>query len=126
MLRRLPAAEVVGAPRPVAPEQLARSVSGEHRFDHDELDPAEHRRALLALAQDLGARCRSDQQAAGGLSLTVRYADGTSTTRSRTLTGPTHHSRDLTDAATTLYDALGLQSLSPASSPSTWVTGSRC
>ncbi|MFF4307908.1 hypothetical protein [Streptomyces sp. NPDC001601] len=43
------------------------SISAEHRFPRDELDPAEHRRALLALADDLGARLRISGQIAQGL-----------------------------------------------------------
>ncbi|WP_247197906.1 hypothetical protein [Streptomyces sp. GESEQ-35] len=43
----------------VDPAPVAASISAEHHFPHDELDPAQHRRALLALADDLGARAAS-------------------------------------------------------------------
>ncbi|MFH8692678.1 hypothetical protein ACH4EC_38235 [Streptomyces anulatus] len=46
-----------------------------------QLDPAQHRRALLDLAGQLGTRLRTDAQAAAGLTITIRYADGTTTTR---------------------------------------------
>lgn len=43
------------------------------------------------------------------LTLTVRYADRSATTRSRTLREPTAHSAALTRTAYDLYEALGLQ-----------------
>ncbi|MFC5155332.1 DNA polymerase Y family protein, partial [Streptomyces amakusaensis] len=70
-------------PRPVQSEPTAQSLSAEHRFDRDTLTPGEHRRALLELAADLGGRLRDAGQAADGLTLTVRYADRTTTTRTR-------------------------------------------
>ncbi|OQQ13161.1 hypothetical protein B0675_36625 [Streptomyces sp. M41(2017)] len=50
----------------VDPTPTPASMSSENRYDHDELDPAQHRRALLALADDLGARLRSSDQIAAG------------------------------------------------------------
>ncbi|MET7826797.1 hypothetical protein ABZT23_19155 [Streptomyces sp. NPDC005386] len=81
----------------------------EHRYDRDELDPAQHRRALLALADDFGARLRTSDQIATGVTLSVRYADASSTRRSRTLPEPTQHTVLLARTAYTLYDSLGLQ-----------------
>jgi hypothetical protein len=43
------------------------------------------------------------------LTLTVRYADRSTTTRTRTLREPTAHSAALADAAYALHTALGLQ-----------------
>ncbi|QLH20856.1 helix-hairpin-helix domain-containing protein [Streptomyces sp. Rer75] len=96
-------------PAPVTPNAPARAVGAEHRFDRDELDPDRRRRALLTLADGLGIRLRTSGQIAARLSLTVRYADRSSTTRSRTLTEPTAHTPVLTAAAYALHDALGLQ-----------------
>ncbi|MEV6731350.1 hypothetical protein [Streptomyces sp. NPDC051364] len=95
--------------RTVQPVPIAKSMSAERTFDHDVLDPAEHRKTLLDLTEELGARLRDDQQAAGNLTLLVRYADRTSSTRSRTLTEPTAHTRPLATSAWELYDLLGLQ-----------------
>ncbi|WP_116209417.1 DNA polymerase Y family protein [Streptomyces olivoreticuli] len=95
--------------RPVVPQAPARTISTEHRFAHDELDAAEHRCALLALAEQLGIRLRSEEQVAGAVTITVRYADRSTTTRSRTLPEPTAHSATLTSTAYVLYDSLGLQ-----------------
>ncbi|MGW1274632.1 DinB/UmuC family translesion DNA polymerase, partial [Streptomyces sp. NPDC002491] len=71
--------------------------------------PGRHRRALLSAAEELGVRLRVVEKVCGALTLTVRYADRSSTTRSRTLGEPTAHSADLTRAAYGLYEALGLQ-----------------
>ncbi|KRD16279.1 MULTISPECIES: DNA polymerase Y family protein [unclassified Streptomyces] len=93
----------------VAPGAVSRSLAAERPFDRDELDPGRHRRALLAAAEELGVRLRAVEKVCGTLTLTVRYADRSSSTRSRTLGEPTAHSADLTRAAYGLYGALGLQ-----------------
>ncbi|WP_330450521.1 DNA polymerase thumb domain-containing protein [Streptomyces anulatus] len=93
--------------RPVVTKPVARSTSAEHRFSRDELDPAQHRRALLDLAGQLGTRLRTGAQVAAGLTITIRYADGATTTR--TLPEATHHTRLLARSAYELYETLGLQ-----------------
>ncbi|MDG9684352.1 hypothetical protein QC334_16725 [Streptomyces sp. DH18] len=129
--------------RPVVTEPVARSTSAEHRFNRDELDPAQHRRALLDLAGQLGTRLRTDAQAAAGLTITIRYADGATTTRTRAMPEATHHTRLLARSAYDLYETLGLQRARvrnitcaastspppnppPASSPSTTPSTRRC
>ncbi|MGW6869363.1 DinB/UmuC family translesion DNA polymerase [Streptomyces sp. NPDC054901] len=62
-------------PRTVQTRPIAKSLGAERAFEHDVLDPAEHRRALLSLAEEVAARLRDQRQAAGGLALSVRYAD---------------------------------------------------
>lgn len=96
-------------PTPVTPHAPPRSLSAEHRFARDELDPDRRRRALLLLACRLGDALRADHQVARALTLTVRYVDGSTTTRSRTLAEPTAHTPALSDAAYALHDALALQ-----------------
>ncbi|MBD3005255.1 hypothetical protein IEJ02_14280 [Streptomyces sp. 5-10] len=96
-------------PAPVTPNAPARAMGAEHRFRRDELDPVRRRRALLTLADGLGVRLRTSGQVAAAISLTVRYADRSTTTRTRTLTEPTAHTPALTAAAYALHDALGLQ-----------------
>ncbi|MEU8028542.1 hypothetical protein AB0C13_07845 [Streptomyces sp. NPDC049099] len=93
----------------VVPNAASRSLTTERPFDTDELDPGRHRRALLSAAEELGARLRAVQQVCRTLTLTVRYADRSSTTRSRTLKEPTAHSAALTKTAYGMYEALGLQ-----------------
>ncbi|WP_407842149.1 helix-hairpin-helix domain-containing protein (plasmid) [Streptomyces sp. DSM 116496] len=95
--------------RTVQPQPIAKSVSAERAFGHDVLDPVEHRRALLDLAEELGGLLRDEQQIASTLALTFRYADRSTSSRSRTLPEPTGHTRPLVGAAYELYDLLGLQ-----------------
>lgn len=96
-------------PTPVVPDEPARSESAEFRFERDELDEDARRRALLTLADELGFRMRTGRQAARALTLTVRYADRSVTTRTRRLPEPTAHTPELTAVAYALHDALGLQ-----------------
>ncbi|MDJ0347524.1 hypothetical protein QMK19_02400 [Streptomyces sp. H10-C2] len=96
-------------PTPVVQGAPARSIGGERRFGQDELDPVRHRRALLSLTEELGARLRTESQAARSLTLTVRYADRSATTRTRTLRESSGHSAALRTTAYQLYDTLGLQ-----------------
>ncbi|MGD1222955.1 hypothetical protein AB9Q10_31530 [Streptomyces krungchingensis] len=93
----------------VVPNAASRSLATEHPFRRDELDPSRHRRALLCAAEDLGARLRALEKVCRTLTLTVRYADRSTTTRSRTLEEPTARSSALTDTAYRMYEALGLQ-----------------
>jgi nucleotidyltransferase/DNA polymerase involved in DNA repair len=93
----------------VVPNATSRSLAAEHPFSRDELDPARHRRALLSAAEELGTRLRALEKVCRTVTLTVRYADRSTTTRSRTLEEPTAHSPALTDTAYRMYEALGLQ-----------------
>ncbi|UUU34999.1 hypothetical protein JIX56_36925 [Streptomyces sp. CA-210063] len=93
----------------VVPNAVACSLATEQPFPHDELNPDRHRRALLAGTEELGSRLRALEKVCRTLTLTVRYADRSSTTRTRTLKEPTAHSPALTSVAYGLYDALGLQ-----------------
>ncbi|MGW7660867.1 DNA polymerase Y family protein [Streptomyces sp. NPDC054756] len=93
----------------VVPNAVSRSLAAERPFPRDELDSGRHRRALLSAAEELGARLRALDKVCRTLTLTVRYADRSSTTRSRTLSEPTAHSAALTRTAYGLYEALGLQ-----------------
>ncbi|MFK0202120.1 DNA polymerase Y family protein [Streptomyces lavendulae] len=96
-------------PRTVQTQPLAKSLGAERAFEHDVLDPGEHRRALLSLAEEVAARLRDQRQATGGLALSVHYADRSSSTRSRTLTEATAHTRAIATSAYGLYDLLALQ-----------------
>lgn len=94
---------------PVVPNAAARSLGAERSFPRDELDPDRRRRALLSLAEELGARLRGTEQVCRSLTLTVRYADRSTTTRGRTLREPTAHSPALTALAYAIHESLGLQ-----------------
>ncbi|MFG2131090.1 hypothetical protein ACGFNV_25180 [Streptomyces sp. NPDC048751] len=93
----------------VVPNAVSRSLVAERTFPRDELDPDRHRRALLSAADELGSRLRAVEKICRTLTLTVRYADRSTTTRSRTLKEPTAHSAALTRTAYGMYEALGLQ-----------------
>ncbi|MFD8806327.1 DNA polymerase Y family protein [Streptomyces sp. NPDC059597] len=93
----------------VVPNAVARSIAAERAFEIDELDSGRHRGALLSAAGELGFRLRGEGQVCRTLTLTVRYADRSTTTRCRTLGEPTAHSAALTRAAYGMYETLGLQ-----------------
>lgn len=95
--------------RPVIPEAPLPSRSAEHVFERDELNPARQRAAVLALADNLGTQLRAEGRLADHITLSVRYADATSTTRTAHLALPTAHTRDLAHAGTRLLTGLGLQ-----------------
>ncbi|MEV6327235.1 hypothetical protein [Streptomyces sp. NPDC051909] len=84
-------------------------MAAERSFPRDELNTAEHRRALLSLTEELGARMRTEHQVCRSLTVTVRYADRTTTTRTRTLREPTAHSTDLSTLAYAIHASFGLQ-----------------
>ncbi|MFE7513748.1 DNA polymerase Y family protein [Streptomyces sp. NPDC057540] len=94
---------------PVVPNAASRSIAAERAFPHDETDRTAQRRALLSLAGELGVRLRTGAQVCRGLAVTVRYADRSTTTRSRALPEPTAHSAALTALAYAVHDSLGLQ-----------------
>ncbi|MFF3068822.1 hypothetical protein [Kitasatospora sp. NPDC057936] len=96
-------------PRRVTPAGPPATVAVTRRYDTDVLNPDTTRQGLLALATDLGARLRTADQSARHLELTVTYADRSTTTRSRTLHEPTHHTPALRDTLYAIHTALGLQ-----------------
>ncbi|MDR3081297.1 MAG: ImpB/MucB/SamB family protein [Streptomyces sp.] len=96
-------------PRPVAPLEPAAHLSADLVLDRDCLDPEQHHRAVLGLAEQIGVRLRGEGRVAGRITLTVRYADRSSTTRTRKPAEPTDHSPALATAALGLLAGLGLQ-----------------
>ncbi|WP_331762238.1 hypothetical protein OG612_44855 (plasmid) [Streptomyces sp. NBC_01527] len=95
--------------RPVVPQVAPRSASAEHRFDADELNPDQHHQAVLGLVDELGARMRTENNVCCAITLTVRYADRSHTTRTRSLAEPTAHTPALADTGLALLASLGLQ-----------------
>ncbi|MDQ0830029.1 DNA polymerase-4 [Streptomyces achromogenes] len=96
-------------PRPVLPSEPAARLVADLVLERDCLDPVQHHRAVLGLADRIGQRLRGESRIAGGLTLTVRYADRSSTTRTRALPEPTDHSPTLVAVALGLLAGLGLQ-----------------
>ncbi len=93
-------------PRRVSPEQAEKSIGAEVTFDVDVDDPDEIRRALLALAEKVGARLRAAGQVGRTVSVKVRMADFRTVTRSRTLDVPTDVAREMFDTAWSLFTVL--------------------
>jgi DNA polymerase-4 len=96
-------------PRPVTPSEPAAHLVADLVLERDCLDPAWHHRAVLGLADQIGQRLRGESQIASRLTLTVRYADRSSSTRTRALPEPTDHSPALAATALGLLTSLGLQ-----------------
>ncbi|MER6540137.1 ImpB/MucB/SamB family protein [Streptomyces sp900105755] len=96
-------------PRPVVPSEPAAHLAADLVLERDSLDPAQHHRAVLGLADRIGQRLRGESQVAERLTLTARYADRSSTTRTRPLPEPTGHSPALAATALALLASLGLQ-----------------
>ncbi|MFF0086349.1 ImpB/MucB/SamB family protein [Streptomyces canus] len=96
-------------PRPVIPSEPAAHLIADLVLERDCLDPAQHHRVVLGLADQIGQRLRGERQITNRLALTVRYADRSSTTRTRALPEPTNHSPALAVSALGLLNALGLQ-----------------
>lgn len=93
-------------PRRVTPEQVDKSIGAEVTFDTDVADPQVVRRALLALADKVGARLRRAGQVGRTVSIKVRLADFRTINRSRTLATGTDVAREVFAAAWALFDAL--------------------
>ncbi|MEU2309054.1 DNA polymerase Y family protein [Streptomyces misionensis] len=96
-------------PRPVTPREPAAHLTADLVLERDCLDPGEQHRSVLGLADRIGQLLRGERQVTGRLTLTVRYADRSSSTRTRTLPEPTDHSPALAAAALGLLASLGLQ-----------------
>ncbi|MFF6979280.1 hypothetical protein ACFZAV_16390 [Streptomyces sp. NPDC008343] len=96
-------------PRPVIPRVLPASASVRWSFPRHTLDGAAVRAALLDLVVQLGHLLRRRGQAARALTLSLRFASGTSWDTTRRLTEPSAHDDDLRTLAYQLMDAAGLQ-----------------
>ncbi|KPI14626.1 DNA-directed DNA polymerase [Actinobacteria bacterium OK006] len=96
-------------PRPVAPAALPASASVSRTFPRHTLDGAAVRAALLDLVVTLALQLRRRGQAARGLTLTLRFAGGTTWEKTRRLPEASAHDDDVRTLAYRLIDAAGLQ-----------------
>ncbi|MFB8137940.1 DNA polymerase Y family protein [Streptomyces mirabilis] len=96
-------------PRPVTPRALPASASVSHTFPRHTLDGAAVRAALLDLVVTLAHQLRHRGQAARGLTMTLRFAGGTTWEKTRRLPEASAHDDDLRTLAYRLIDAAGLQ-----------------
>jgi DNA polymerase-4 len=95
--------------RSVIPERAEKSIGSNETFAADIDDPVLIHRELLRLSDRTAARVRSARMVGRTVSVTVRFADFTTISRSRTLTSPTDVSQQIYETARALYDNLGLQ-----------------
>ncbi|WP_217236272.1 hypothetical protein [Streptomyces sp. AC555_RSS877] len=96
-------------PRPVIPRTLPAAATVRRAFDRHVLDGADARAALLDLVVRLGLLLRRRGQVARALTLTLKFAGGTSWEKTRRLPEPSAHDDDLRALAYQLMDAAGLQ-----------------
>ncbi|MFI1443218.1 DinB/UmuC family translesion DNA polymerase [Streptomyces fructofermentans] len=96
-------------PRPVTPKALPASATVRHAFARHTLDGTTVRATLLDLVVQLGRLLRGRGQVARGLTLTLRFAGGTSWEKTRRLPEASAHDEDLRTLAYRLIDAAGLQ-----------------
>jgi DNA polymerase-4 len=95
--------------RPVVPLDRERSVGAQQTFASDVDDPVVVRRELLRLADRVATRMRAAGVQGRTVTLTVRFADFTTITRSRTVRDATDVGQEVYATAAELFAALGLQ-----------------
>lgn len=86
-----------------------KSMGAQETFGTDTDDRAAVLREVLKLTAKVTARMRAADLAGRTVTITVRFADFTTITRSRTLPEPTDVTQEVYATAVRLYDALGLQ-----------------
>ena len=86
-----------------------KSMGAQETFGRDTDDREVVLREMLRLAARVSNRMRVAGVAGRTVAITVRFADFTTITRSRTLPEATDVTREIHQTATRLYDALGLQ-----------------
>ena len=86
-----------------------RSMGAQETFGRDTDDREVILREVLRLTAKVAVRMRVARVAGRTVTLTVRFADFTTITRSRTLAEATDVTQEIYRTATALYDALGLQ-----------------
>jgi DNA polymerase-4 len=95
--------------RTVTPHEGAKSISASATFEEDVDDPDVLHRRLLRLAEGVARRLRRNDLAGRTITLTVRFANFDTITRSTTIPEPTDRTRDVVDLASALLDALRLE-----------------
>ncbi|MER5966795.1 hypothetical protein [Streptomyces sp. NPDC002057] len=96
-------------PRAVTAHRMPQSTSTFHAFDRDVYDPVLFRAGLLDLAVTLAERVRRREQVIRKVTLSVRFADGTTLDRTRALPHPSAHTEDLRTATFRILDSLAFQ-----------------
>lgn len=91
------------------PDEPDRSIGANETFGRDTDDREAICRELLRLSATVTGRMRTAEVAGRTVTITVRFADFTTITRSRTMPEATDVTLEVYRTATSLYDALGLQ-----------------
>jgi DNA polymerase-4 len=91
------------------PDEPDRSIGAQETFGRDTDDPEVVLREVLRLAAKVTGRMRAARVAGRTVTLTVRFADFTTITRTRTLSEATDRTLEVHRTAAELYRALGLQ-----------------
>ncbi len=91
------------------PDEPDRSIGAQETFGRDTDDPEVVLREVLRLAAKVTGRMRAARVAGRTVTLTVRFADFTTITRTRTLPEATDRTLEVHRTAAELYRALGLQ-----------------
>jgi DNA polymerase-4 len=93
-------------PREISTHIAEKSIGRSQTFSDDLVDIADMRREVLRQATDVAARARKHDFLAHTVTVTVRYGDWATVTRSRTLTDPTNATRLIVSEAHALLDAV--------------------
>ena len=96
-------------PRRVEPVREAKSESAEETLAKDTRDLEQLRRILLAHAEKVGRRLRSQKLQGRTVTLKVKYADFTQITRSKTLDAPVASTQGIYGVARELLEAVSLK-----------------
>jgi DNA polymerase-4 len=89
-------------PRPVEPDQRAKSIGHEETFATDRHDPDDLGREAVRMADGVAWRLRADGRAARTVTLKVRFGDFRTITRSVTLATPVDEAPEIARAARSL------------------------
>jgi DNA polymerase-4 len=90
-------------PRPVVPEQEAKSISHETTFAKDLEDPEIMRAWLLELSEQVGCRLRRHGLKGRTVQLKVRFEDFHTITRAQTLPEPTNVTQEIWQTADRMF-----------------------
>nr|WP_231979912.1 hypothetical protein [Tessaracoccus coleopterorum] len=93
----------------IAREPAEHSVGSQETFGRDTDDPALVVTEILRMADRTAGRMRAQQMVGRTVSLSVRFADFTTITRSGTLKAYTDRTNDIYAEALRLFEKLGLQ-----------------
>jgi DNA polymerase-4 len=95
-------------PRPVVPEQEAKSIGHEETFASDLWDRGDLHRHLLRMVDASATHLRRSGSAARTVSVKVRFSDFTMTTRSHSMTSPIDASPAIGAVAGALLDTVAV------------------